>query len=182
MPTIFTHGFIAMAVYRVFRKQPSVYLIMAAVICSMVPDADVAAFYFGIPYEHVLGHRGITHSIFFAALLAGFVTAVLKKWFIGAYSYKSVFAILFISTVLHPLTDALTNGGLGVALFAPFSNERFFFEYRPIQVSPIGAGHFFSARGWEVIKSEFIFLWIPSMVAALLLIGGMFLLSSSVEK
>jgi inner membrane protein len=59
------------------------------------------------------------------------------------------------------LLDALTNGGLGVALFAPFSNERFFFPWRPIEVSPIGAG-FFSARGMRVLLSEARWIWLPA--------------------
>jgi hypothetical protein len=47
----------------------------------------------------------------------------------------------------------MTDGGLGVAFFAPFHNERYFFPWRPIAVSPIGMG-FFSERGLEVIISE----------------------------
>ncbi len=57
----------------------------------------------------------------------------------------------------------MTNGGLGVAFFAPFDNTRYFFPWRPIQVSPIGAKAFFSAAGWRVIKSELIWVWLPSI-------------------
>jgi inner membrane protein len=56
-----------------------------------------------------------------------------------------------------------TNGGRGVALFAPFSAERFFFPWRPIEVSPIGLD-FFSERGFGVISSEIIWIWIPSAI------------------
>jgi len=38
-------------------------------ICSMLPDIDVISFAFGIRYEDMLGHRGFTHSIFFAAMI-----------------------------------------------------------------------------------------------------------------
>ena len=33
---------------------------------SLLPDADVAGFSFGIPYSSQFGHRGATHSIAFA--------------------------------------------------------------------------------------------------------------------
>ena len=56
----------------------------------------------------------------------------------------------------------MTNGGLGVALLAPFSEERFFFSFRPIQVSPIGAGAFFTEWGLRVLKSEGLWVGLPS--------------------
>ena len=74
----------------------------------------------------MLGHRGFTHSIFFAALLAGLVTFVFFQKNPG--SPLTIFLFLFLSTLSHPVLDALTNGGLGVGLFAPFSNERYFFR------------------------------------------------------
>ena len=42
-------------------------------ICSVVPDFDVIGFRFGIRYGDSWGHRGFTHSLVFAALLAGVV-------------------------------------------------------------------------------------------------------------
>jgi inner membrane protein len=70
-------------------------------------------------------------------------------------------------TASHGLLDALTNGGRGIAFFAPFSNHRFFFPWRPIQVSPIGVG-FFSARGLAVLQSELRWILLPSVIIALL--------------
>jgi inner membrane protein len=58
----------------------------------------------------------------------------------------------------------MTTGGLGVAFFAPFNNHRFFFPWRVIQVSPIGVTQFFSEWGWRVIKSELVWVWLPSLV------------------
>jgi inner membrane protein len=56
----------------------------------------------------------------------------------------------------------MTDGGLGVAFFAPFSNQRYFLPLRPIEVSPIGLNFFFSARSLVVIWSEIKWIWIPS--------------------
>ena len=68
-------------------------------------------------------------------------------------------------TASHGLLDGLTDGGLGVALFAPFSADRFFLPWRPIQVSPIGPS-FFSARGLDVLISEAQWVWVPCLVVA----------------
>ena len=68
-------------------------------------------------------------------------------------------------TASHGLLDALTNGGRGIAFFAPFSDHRYFFPWRPIQVSPIGVG-FFSPRGLRVLASESGWIWVPSAIIA----------------
>jgi inner membrane protein len=58
----------------------------------------------------------------------------------------------------------MTNGGLGVALYWPFSLKRIFLPFRPIQVSPIGVGSFFTEWGLRVIVSELIWVLIPAIV------------------
>ena len=73
----------------------------------------------------------------------------------------------FLATVSHGILDALTTGGNGITFFAPFSAERYFLPWRVIQVSPIGVGNFFSEWGLEVLKSEFFYILLPS-----LLVGG----------
>jgi inner membrane protein len=73
---------------------------------------------------------------------------------------------LLIAALSHPLLDMLTDGGLGIALFYPFSTGRYFFPWRPISVSPIG-GAFFSRAGLEVILSELKWIWLPCGAVAL---------------
>jgi membrane-bound metal-dependent hydrolase YbcI (DUF457 family) len=46
-------------------------------LCAVVPDLDVIGFRLGIHYGDFWGHRGFTHSLLFAALLA---SAVLFKY------------------------------------------------------------------------------------------------------
>ncbi len=48
------------------------------------------------------------------------------------------FVFIFVATASHGLLDMFTNGGLGVALFWPFTDARYFFPVRMIDVSPIG--------------------------------------------
>jgi inner membrane protein len=54
----------------------------------------------------------------------------------------------------------MTNGGLGVAFFLP---------WRPILVSPIGVGRFFSERGFAVLQSELVWIWLPAGLFAALM-------------
>ena len=166
MPTIFSHAVLAGALSVPLRNQENYKkLALAGIFCSMLPDADAIGYFAGIPYSSLWGHRGITHSIFFSVLLSAFFTSVIfkraesKKWKHICSSY------LFLVTVSHPLLDALTNGGLGVALFAPFSNSRYFFPWQPILVSQMGVG-FISTRGLQVLLSEFLWIWIPSFLIA----------------
>ncbi|OLE53226.1 MAG: hypothetical protein AUG51_14130 [Acidobacteria bacterium 13_1_20CM_3_53_8] len=163
MCSVITHPVVPLAL-SVFLPEgtSSSALLIAGAVCSVIPDLDVIGFSFGISYGDMLGHRGLSHSISFAVVLATLLTLTLFR---DAHAnHFVVFLFLFLSTLSHPLLDALTNGGLGVALFAPFSNERYFFPWRPIEVSPIGVGSFLSARGLQVLWSEFKWVWLPSSV------------------
>lgn len=76
----------------------------------------------------------------------------------------AVFSLLLISAVSHGVLDAVTNGGLGIAFFAPFSNERYFLPWQVLQVSPIGLERFLSSRGLAVMYSELVWIWIPALL------------------
>jgi inner membrane protein len=166
MPTIITHAAIPLLLGAAAGKRRiSRRLLYAGAVAAMLPDADVLGFKFGIPYADAFGHRGAAHSIAFALLLALLAAALHRPLRTSAWR---AFGFVGLATVLHPLLDACTNGGLGVALWWPLDNHRFFFGWRPIEVSPIGA-RFFSARGWPVIQSELLWVWMPTAVLALLL-------------
>jgi inner membrane protein len=74
----------------------------------------------------------------------------------------------FLATASHGLFDAMTDCGLGVAFFAPFDNHRYFLPWTPIRVSPIGVTRFFTARGFAVLQTEFLWIWLPAMLLAVL--------------
>jgi len=136
-------------------------LMIFTLISSIIPDADVIGYAFGIPYEHVMGHRGFTHSLLFALLWAAFVMIIFFR-----KQAKLAFFVLLGATLSHTFLDALTTGGLGVAFFSPFDNGRYFFPdaVRVIQVSPLGIKSFFSAEGLAVIRSEFLWIGVPCIV------------------
>ena len=164
MPTILSHALAATAAARWWRGKPPAYFWAWTAACAILPDIDVIAFSFGIPYEAMLGHRGFTHSFAFAV-----IAGVAVSWHLSHCSHLSHRLALFLwfsaVTASHGLLDAMTNGGRGVAFFAPFSPERYFFPWRPIQVSPIGAA-FFSPRGLRVLASESVWIWLPSAIIA----------------
>jgi len=140
---------------------------LTAVACaaSILPDVDSLGYAAGIPYDHPLGHRGFTHSIFFALLTALACSLVARRMNAPA---RMTFAVVFVSAVSHGVLDAMTTGGLGVAFFSPFSNARYFLPWRVIQVSPIGVVSFLSERGLQVLKSEAGWIWAPAALLALL--------------
>jgi len=69
-----------------------------------------------------------------------------------------------MSIISHGILDAMTSGGKGVGFFIPFDNERFFFPFRKIKVSPIGVEKFFSEWGIKVILSDLKCILIPCLV------------------
>jgi inner membrane protein len=100
----------------------------------------------------------------FAALLASAALAI-GFWREGAGLGRfPLWIYFFLATASHGLLDAMTDGGLGVAFFSPFSNTRCFLPWTPIRVSPIGVGRFFSERGLAVIQSELFWIWLPSAI------------------
>jgi inner membrane protein len=54
--------------------------------------------------------------------------------------------------------DTLTDGGRGIAVLWPMSNERFFAPWRPIPVSPLGRA-VLSEWGRAVIWAELRLFW-----------------------
>ena len=167
MCSIITHPVVPIA-FSFFLPETVVSpkLVLAGAICSIIPDLDVIGFQFGIRYGDMLGHRGFSHSIVFAVLQAALLAFGLFRGSEGGQ--WEILLYLFLSTLSHPMLDMLTNGGLGVALFAPFSNQRYFFPYTPIEVSPLGISNFISGRGIQVILSELRWVWLPSAIVSLL--------------
>lgn len=119
---------------------------------SLLPDADVIGFRFGIPYAAPWGHRGATHSLAFAVLLGAAIGLAAPLLRLPPLR-TGLFAALVVAS--HGILDTFTDGGLGCALLWPFSNERFFAPWRPLPVAPIGRA-FFSSAAIGVVAVEFV--------------------------
>jgi inner membrane protein len=162
MATIFSHPAVPLAIGAAAgRTVIPLRLLWAGVICSIIPDLDVIAFGFGIPYGHYFGHRGFTHSVVFAGL-AGFLALASYRWW--GCSKKTAFFFVFASTLSHGVLDALSTGGLGIAFFWPYVG-RYFLPWQFIDVSPIGFS-FFSPWGLAVLRAELLWIWLPALVIA----------------
>jgi hypothetical protein len=74
---------------------------------------------------------------------------------------RRVWLVTYFSIVAasHGLLDAMTSGGLGIALFAPFDNHRYFLPIRPIPASPIWPSQFISRYGLNVMIMEPLLIW-----------------------
>ena len=175
MASAFSHAIVAVAMGRAFRNKELGWRELGA-FCSVLPDLDVIGFPLGIQYGDLWGHRGMTHSVLFAALLAGVLVAL---WYRGkpAIAMAGFYLYFFFCTASHGVLDAVTDGGLGVAFFSPFDTTRYFFPIRPVLVSPIGITEFFSTYGIRILASEAIWIWLPSLAAVVVLRTAQRLLS-----
>ena len=166
MPTPLSHPIVGVAAGHLFSRQkmPARFWILSAV-CPVLPDADTIGFYLGVPYESFFGHRGFFHSLFFALLLGLYVVCVFfRKEKIFSKRWWLLSAYFFLITATHGILDAFTNGGLGIALLSPFDTTRYFFPWRPIQVSPLHIRPFLSAWGLRIMANEFLWVWLPSLL------------------
>ncbi|MBS1963736.1 MAG: metal-dependent hydrolase [Bdellovibrionales bacterium] len=129
-------------------------------LSGVLPDADVISFRFGIPYGDPLGHRGLTHSLLFGALWSLLVARLVFR---REERRGTTFFVLLLASYSHGLLDAMTTGGQGVGFFIPFSNERYFFPFRPIEVSPIGVTRFFD-QARAILASECVWIGVPCLI------------------
>ncbi len=155
------HLAVGLAAGRLYEREGrrSLAAMAAFSILSCLPDLDFIGFRYGVAYRAQWGHRGATHSLLMAVaigIVAGLIGLGLRQRF-----WKV--ALLAAAVVAsHALLDILTNGGLGIALFWPFSDARYFAPWRPLPVAPIGKG-LLSPRGMAVMLSEvamFAPLWL----------------------
>jgi len=163
MASALTHAFAAVVLTKTVSRQKRDWRFWTlAVASSILPDADVLGFAFGIEYGDLLGHRGLSHSVLFAAawslLAVSCEYSGLRKF---PRRWWSLVGLFFLVTVSHGVLDAMTNGGLGVAFLSPFDSERYFFPWRPIRVSPVGVGRFISGQGVSIVASEIEYVWLP---------------------
>ena len=169
MPTSLSHSIVGLAAGKIFQISKKRRFWVLSFLCPSLPDLDLIGWYLGVAYLDVLGHRGITHSLFFACLVGVFVSLVFfRKENLSIKKYLLLIVYFSCITMTHSFVDALTNGGEGIAFFAPFNESRYFFPITPIQVAPLDPKLFFGQWGLDVLISELIWICIP--VTALLAI------------
>jgi inner membrane protein len=159
MPTTLTHALVGLGAAAVFARRPTPLSFYGlSVALSLLPDIDVVSFRLGIPYTSRFGHRGFSHSLCCAVLVSLCVAVIASSYFGLSWWQLGGFSLLVV--FVHSLLDALTNGGGGIAFFSPFDDRRYFFPWRPVQVSPIGLA-VFSRWGLHALLSEVVWIWLP---------------------
>jgi inner membrane protein len=164
MPTILTHAVVPLAIgLGLGSRRIPPRLLCAAMLAAILPDLDVVAFALHIPYADDFGHRGASHSLLFALLVG--VLALLAAPLLRC-SRGMAFGFVGLAGASHGLLDMFTNGGLGVALWWPWSAERLFMPWQVIEVSPLTVQRLLSPRGVAVLQSELLWVWLPAAALA----------------
>ena len=135
----------------------------AAIAIAVVPDFDIALVWMGARYRGMWGHRGITHSIAFAAIAAVLLALLLFRD--GPRGRRiRIAAILFAAGLSHGILDASMASGAGVAFLAPFSAARYHSPFRPIRVTPPTGDPWLDPGGIRVTDSEILWIWLPALL------------------
>jgi len=161
MPSAFAHALVGSSLASLLpegKQRIAAIALLGALAAA--PDLDVIAFRFGIPYEHALGHRGFSHSLFFA-LLCGLASLPLWRRFLRRRAGVAA-ALTFAAMASHGLLDTLTDAGFGVGLLLPFESTRYFAPWRPIETSPLSVYAFLNGPGLGILANEIIWIGIPT--------------------
>ena len=119
MPTPVTHAVISLAAGgAVFGGRMPLKFWLLASACATLPDLDVIGLRLGIPYAHLLGHRGLSHSLPFAAAVSVVVMlACFAEMRRLSGRWWALLAFFFVIAASHGVLDAMTDGGQGSAFF-----------------------------------------------------------------
>jgi inner membrane protein len=161
--TAFTHAFVAVAAGRIcYRRMPPRFWLLA-IACSAGPDLDVGLHHYGVEYLDLWGHRGMTHSLLFALVVAAIVVAWPLRKIYAPFSARwwGLLTFFFALTASHGFIDAFTDGGHGIAFFSPFDTTRYFMPWTPLVVPHFGLARLFTSYGAQVMLSEILWVWMP---------------------
>ncbi len=115
------------------EKRKVFWLLVAS---ANFPDIDVALGFLGDPIFSISHHRGITHSLLFAPVLALFPAALFYFW--GKLkNFKMLWLLAWIGILIHIFFDVITP--FGTQLLAPFSSARYALDWMFI-VDPFFTG------------------------------------------
>ncbi|MGH7453209.1 MAG: metal-dependent hydrolase [bacterium] len=105
------------------EKRKVFWLLVAS---ANFPDIDVVLGFLGDPIFSISHHRGITHSLLFAPVLA-LLPAVLFYFWGKLKNFKTLWLMALIGILIHIFFDVITP--LGTQLFAPFSKTKYAWDW-----------------------------------------------------
>jgi len=160
MSSLFGHALAGLAISAAFtRSRPPRRLWALAVACAVAPDVDWFSQFFQVADGSDLAHRGLTHSLLAALLIATLAMAV---GFRDQLRSPRHWACLLSATFSHGLLDACTFGGTGVAFLLPFSDARFVSAWQPMFVSPIPLSDRLLDWLWFSLGTELMWIGLPA--------------------
>ena len=166
MPSFFGHAVAGIALGAAFadEKTPARTWVLGT-FCALAPDLDWFTAFLRLHPGNFLAHRGITHSLLAAVLLAATalwlgVRREERTRRIGVY--------LLLASLSHGLLDACTSGRIGVAFFYPFSTSRWGCYWQPFLDAPLPFWSGLRMPFLGALLSEMFWIGLP----AFLLIAG----------
>lgn len=164
MPTILTHAALPLiAAWGLGPERLPRRVAIAGALVAIAPDLDVVGRLFDVPHTAPLGHRGISHS-----MLAALVLATLARFAVARERGMFTVVFLFLAAASHGLADMLTDGGKGIMLWWPLSDVRYAWVERPVEVSGILGRSITNGRLPHILWTELIWLVAPALLLAIL--------------
>jgi inner membrane protein len=145
------------------RRRPWPYVV-GGVALAWLPDVDLVWVLLGVRDHGLQGHRGFTHTPFFALVVGVVATLVLR---LSARSVRDSLRLGLLAAALvgsHPILDALAQDGRGMMSLWPFSLARYHFLWRPIPDAPIGL-KFFTRVGLSHLAIELMYFSPLTLIA-----------------
>lgn len=111
----------------VLGKQLGKRAMLLGAVAQSVPDVDFLAAFWYNAANNLLAHRGFTHSILFAVLIAPILALIAEKWHRPHNINFRRWLVFFMSGIfIHIFTDAFNVYGVG--WLEPFSHYRVAFN------------------------------------------------------
>jgi inner membrane protein len=120
---------------------------------ALLPDADVIGVSLGLADGSLWGHRGYSHSLVFAAVIAATVTWLVPR---RDASRPLVMLLAFAAVASHGVLDALTFDSRGIPFLWPFHEMRIASPWRVIPPAPHGMAYL-SQRALDVALVELLY-------------------------
>jgi inner membrane protein len=135
---------------------------MAFGLLGLLPDADVLLVNLGCADASVIGHRGASHSLLTAVLIAVVGGLMARRY--GWNGLRTALAIM-LAVGSHGIIDSFGQGGRAIPLLWPFSAHRFSAPWRCLPDAPRGL-LFLSRDGFFGAALEFLY-FLPMTAYAL---------------
>jgi len=174
LPSLFGHAAAGIALGAAVADVRTPRTLVLGTFCALAPDLDWFTAFLRIHPGNFLAHRGITHSLLGAVVLAALM---LQLGFRSEQRTPRLGAYLLLAALSHGLLDACTSGRVGVAFFYPFSTSRWGCYWQPIQDAPLPFWPGLQLPFFGALLSELVWIGLPGF----LLVAGIQMYRRSVD-